>query len=650
VFVIGAISGAARSWDWHGWILDHAPTPSFLMGILFTAYLLPVLLWDIWCRPRRQERRRLSGGWTGVVLSAFGLMVLSTFFCQVFESFTGPFADYGERPRPWPAWLIREYVEEFLVFACGPIAAFFLFAAVRLCWWRVFLFYHFNHKSRRWSASMATLLGGLVLIGMGKVVCEFVRDAEAGRTTEPLPLLLMVCTFAGPLAASLLGLWNRPWTMAPLVAALSVSVVMWTILGMAHVVRFSGVWMFDWTLVVYAFFMVAICVVQLLDAARSISRKEQPTKTDVADKQSEARLPRVYPWWVIPVIVIFLGLEGYFSMLVAGTQEISQVLLSGFLGATFFLCVGIRCIRTGRQQLAGNMVGLAVLCGMFTVIALGATKGCPQWAMDEDDCRHRLYAIWTGLEKYHEGHGSYPPASTFDEQGKPIASWRTLLLPYLDEKDVSDAYQRNEAWDSASNLAASQRLESTVFRCPATGRQSKNSMRTDYLAIVGENAFWLPNGECRRKDEIANPETTAVLIEVIDSDIRWSEPRDVRQADLASGTFPWSRTAAHGRLEGCFVQETPFTNVLFADGSVKGFGGWPNQREIANLTSFDGSYPMKEYKYSYCFQKAQPLRHQIRVMLSCLWAASFGLIFVFTFLPVSTAKELETEKQIYDNE
>ena len=46
---------------------------------------------------------------------------------------------------------------------------------------------------------------------------------------------------------------------------------------------------------------------------------------------------------------------------------------------------------------------------------------------------------------------SFPPAYVADSNGRPMHSWRALLLPFLDEPELAKSYRWDEAWDGASN-------------------------------------------------------------------------------------------------------------------------------------------------------------------------------------------------------
>src|SRR5207237_9913083 len=49
-----------------------------------------------------------------------------------------------------------------------------------------------------------------------------------------------------------------------------------------------------------------------------------------------------------------------------------------------------------------------------------------------------------------------PPAGTFDRQGRPLQSWQTMILPYIERKDLYDRINFGIPWDDLRNSSAFQ--------------------------------------------------------------------------------------------------------------------------------------------------------------------------------------------------
>ncbi|MBO5438405.1 MAG: DUF1559 domain-containing protein [Thermoguttaceae bacterium] len=71
-----------------------------------------------------------------------------------------------------------------------------------------------------------------------------------------------------------------------------------------------------------------------------------------------------------------------------------------------------------------------------------------------DEISESLAHIGYAMELYRLEHGGkLPPAFTRDAEGKPLHSWRVLILPYLGEKEKAlyEQIRLDEPWDSEWN-------------------------------------------------------------------------------------------------------------------------------------------------------------------------------------------------------
>ena len=77
--------------------------------------------------------------------------------------------------------------------------------------------------------------------------------------------------------------------------------------------------------------------------------------------------------------------------------------------------------------------------------------------------------IALGLYSYNVAHnGDWPPAVICDEKGKPMHSWRVLVLPYLDAQDTYDQYDFSEPWNGPNNSKLHDKMPS-AFTCFGSG-------------------------------------------------------------------------------------------------------------------------------------------------------------------------------------
>src|SRR5258708_3361414 len=85
---------------------------------------------------------------------------------------------------------------------------------------------------------------------------------------------------------------------------------------------------------------------------------------------------------------------------------------------------------------SGRGVKLVELLAVLSIIGLliGLLLPAPRSARPaarRAQCNNNLKQIALALQNYEQAHKALPPAYTVDAEGRPLHSWRTLILPYL---------------------------------------------------------------------------------------------------------------------------------------------------------------------------------------------------------------------------
>jgi prepilin-type processing-associated H-X9-DG protein len=251
----------------------------------------------------------------------------------------------------------------------------------------------------------------------------------------------------------------------------------------------------------------------------------------------------------------------------AGTswEQVSRLIAVNFLIACplWFVAVFLATWRSKRGVLASAVVAL----GVATVLSLLQT-GIHQAQMAGGEriaCSNQMKMIGLAIQQYESRYGCLPPAYIADAKGKPIHSWRVLLLPFLEQNPrfleqnaLYRAYSFDEPWDGPRN----RELSKTIVRgypCPA---DSANPENASYLAVVGPGTAWPGAKSIRTKDIRDRLDKTILLVEVADSGINWMEPRDLSFDHMdfhINGKPRTSLSSHHGKG----------ANVLFADMHVE---------------------------------------------------------------------------------
>ena len=239
----------------------------------------------------------------------------------------------------------------------------------------------------------------------------------------------------------------------------------------------------------------------------------------------------------------------------------------------FGLVVGLAIFLHRVQSLwsVGHLV-LGVLCLMCLIGMLmsGVSGHGPS---RRAECAMTLHQIAWALLNYEQAKGCFPPAYIADKNGKPMHSWRVLLLPCLDRTDLYNAYDFNEPWDGPKNKKLSA-MYLRAFTCPCDPKaNATDAARISYVAVVGPNAAWAGEKPRKFKDFGKDASRAIMLVEVTNSRIAWAEPKDllleaIKAADAKSNTL--ALASNHGRREEFFVTYDygSCVNVALADGSV----------------------------------------------------------------------------------
>jgi prepilin-type processing-associated H-X9-DG protein len=195
-------------------------------------------------------------------------------------------------------------------------------------------------------------------------------------------------------------------------------------------------------------------------------------------------------------------------------------------------------------------------------------------------CNNNLKQIGLALHNYHDIYGAFPPSYTTDTDGNPLHSWRTLLLPFLDQKPLYETIDLSKPWNDPANAEA-YAATFEVYRCPSTNLEPG---QTTYLALVTPDSF-LRLGEPRTISEssgdISNDMSNTVMVIEVDPGhaIHWMDPLDADEATFMS-----------------FDEETEFAHTggshgLFADGSVQFLSFQMPEEERRELSAYDASEP-----------------------------------------------------------
>jgi prepilin-type processing-associated H-X9-DG protein len=178
--------------------------------------------------------------------------------------------------------------------------------------------------------------------------------------------------------------------------------------------------------------------------------------------------------------------------------------------------------------------------------AIGAARGAARRSQSQNNMKQLALAI----HNYHDVYGSLPPAVVTDADGQPLYSGRVLLLPFLEQVNVFEQWDKTQAWNSPQNQALAQMMIPT-FRDPSdTGPPGQ----TSYVFVTGAGTLFESGQKVTFQSTPDGTSNTLLMVEVKGSGIGWAEPRDFDASQ--PGSLPPGNHAAGN-------------NVAMADGSVR---------------------------------------------------------------------------------
>lgn len=195
-------------------------------------------------------------------------------------------------------------------------------------------------------------------------------------------------------------------------------------------------------------------------------------------------------------------------------------------------------------------------------------------------CVNNMKQIGLALHNYHSAYKCFPPAFIPDEQGRPMHSWRVLILPFLEQKPLYDQYRMDEPWNSPHNSAL-ETLMPDIYQCPSS--HILGAATTGYVMAVGPNAFSTGPGARQVGDIADGLSSTIAVVEMEDSGINWMEPLD------------WDTTSSD--RPGSYHPHV--FNALLADGSVLGVEQDVDPELLKAMTTIDGGEDVNPHRVEF---------------------------------------------------
>ena len=135
---------------------------------------------------------------------------------------------------------------------------------------------------------------------------------------------------------------------------------------------------------------------------------------------------------------------------------------------------------------------------------------------------NNLRQIGLACLNYESANMHFPTQANYDDDGKPLLSWRVHILPYIEQNNLYEQFHLDEPWDSDHNKKLIAKMPA-AYESPAV---SLDEGKTVYLGIAGEGAIFSEE-EIGFEAITDGSSNTALIVEVNpEMAVEWTKPQD----------------------------------------------------------------------------------------------------------------------------
>lgn len=218
------------------------------------------------------------------------------------------------------------------------------------------------------------------------------------------------------------------------------------------------------------------------------------------------------------------------------------------------LSVGSKLADMAKFQIDGTTVRVttSIKSNMIPVASIAAALGASRKGAVRSLSANNMKQIALAFHNFHDVHRQFPHTTKSPVPGhsQPV-SWRVMILPYIEQVALYEAYRFDEPWDGPSNIKLLSKMPA-IYRHPSS---APGSTETSYAILTGEQTMFPPSKPSKLAEITDGTSNTIMTVET-KSSIPWTKPEDL---DYASDKpLP---------VLGGFADEG--FHAGFADGSVR---------------------------------------------------------------------------------
>ncbi|HEY7329580.1 MAG TPA: DUF1559 domain-containing protein [Gemmataceae bacterium] len=140
--------------------------------------------------------------------------------------------------------------------------------------------------------------------------------------------------------------------------------------------------------------------------------------------------------------------------------------------------------------------------------------------------QNNLKQLGLAMHNYAASMGGRLPANaTYSKDGKPLLSWRVLILPYIEQQQLYQEFHLNEPWDSEHNKTLLAKMPK-IYASPENEKTVQEHV-THYQAFLGKGAFFEGKQGLRFPAEFVDGTSNTIMFVESANAVPWTKPEDI---------------------------------------------------------------------------------------------------------------------------
>lgn len=195
------------------------------------------------------------------------------------------------------------------------------------------------------------------------------------------------------------------------------------------------------------------------------------------------------------------------------------------------------------------VVGLGLL-GLLIALLLPARRVARE-PVRRAQCLNNLKQISLALIMYEETFHTFPPAYTVDENGNRLHSWRTLILPFVEQAALHKKIDFSKPWNDPANREAIE-TDLPCYLCPSAADIPPG--HTTYMAVIAPDGVFT-GSDGRKLVEITDDHADTLMVVEVEAarHVHWMKPADVDE-DWLRGLASIEETPHSGAVNAAMVE------------------------------------------------------------------------------------------------